>query len=148
MLLDLGNSPAVVFPRWVAAKNESDIQLHVYADTSKHACCAVASIRVGDAECAAVSMLFAKVRLAPKEITIPRLELLAVLIAARIVTFLAKELAIQFSRNVLWTDSKCALHWLRSVKVLSVFVANRLKEIRRVRTWNFVMCPLATTVLI
>ena len=141
LLADLADAPTVTLPRWVGVSNGGDLQLHVYADASKHACCAAAYLRVGNSERAETSLLFAKVRLAPKETTIPRLELLAVLIGARIASFVQKEIPVPFSRRILWTDSKCVMHWLRSTKVLSVFVENRLKEIRNAGNLEFRYVP-------
>jgi len=75
-------------------------------------------------------LVFSKTRLAPSEITIPRLELLAVLIGTRALKFVGKELQLPISGQVLFTDSICILHWLKINKPLSVFVTNRIKEIK------------------
>ena len=61
--------------------------------------------------------------------TIPRLELLAVLIGVRCVKFVESQLKILVEGIDLFTDSQCVLRWLRSQKDLSVFVRNRVKEI-------------------
>jgi len=44
------------------------------------------------------------------EITLPRLELLGVLIGVRAANFITKELKLPISRRYLWTDSECVLH--------------------------------------
>ncbi|XP_053406659.1 uncharacterized protein LOC123538298 [Mercenaria mercenaria] len=76
-------------------------------------------------------LIFSKSRLTPiKGMTIPRLELMAVLIGARCLNFVEKELKLQCKNVVLLTDSKCVLQWLSSDKLLPVFVKNRLKEIK------------------
>ena len=41
-----------------------------------------------------------------------------------------KNLDLPTPKTILWTDSQCILHWLKTKKLLSVFVENRLKEIR------------------
>ena len=41
-----------------------------------------------------------------------------------------KHLDLPTPKTILWTDSQCILHWLKTKKLLSVFVENRLKEIR------------------
>ena len=74
-------------------------------------------------------LIFAKTRLAPQDVTIPRLELLGVLIGVRALKFVMKELYEQVTRMVIFTDSLCVLHWLTTRKPLSSFVVNRLKEI-------------------
>jgi len=77
-----------------------------------------------------VDLVFSKTRLAPQGITIPRLELLGVLIGTRAMRFVEKELHLPISSKILWTDSQCVLQWLNSKKPLSTFVTNRLKEIK------------------
>ena len=41
-----------------------------------------------------------------------------------------KELHVQVAHTFVFTDSLCVLHWLLTKKPLSLFVTNRLKEIR------------------
>ena len=66
---------------------------------------------------------------------IPRLELIAVLIGARCVRFVKQQLSIQIDGKHLWTDSQCVLKWINSEKALSVFIRNRVKEIKGSPTW-------------
>ena len=65
-----------------------------------------------------------------KPTTIPRLELLAVLIGIRGLKFVESSLQIPIKKKILWTDSTCVLNWIKSNKPLPTFVENRLKEIR------------------
>ena len=44
--------------------------------------------------------------------------------------FVTSELRLQLTSTIVFTDSMCVLHWLQSQKPLSVFVTNRLKEIK------------------
>ena len=125
LLSDLANAPTMTLPRWLGVTNGGDVQLHVYADASKHACSPGAYLGVGNAEGAEASLMCAKVRLALRETSIPRLEQLAVLIDARIATFLAKQIPVGFSSRILFTDSKCVMPWLCSMKIRSVYVVNR-----------------------
>ena len=85
-----------------------------------------------------------KMRLVPvnrgknkKELTIPQLELLAILIGIRAVNFVTKELRLKISERILWTDSQCVLHWLKTKKPLSIFVENSLKEIKLEKDVSF-----------
>ena len=40
-----------------------------------------------------------------------------------------KVLGVNVSKQILWTNSQCVLHWLRTKKPLAVFIENRGKEI-------------------
>ena len=65
-----------------------------------------------------------------KELIIPWLELLAVLIGIRAIKFVTKELRLKISRRILWTDSQGVLCWLKTKKPLSVFIENCIEEIK------------------
>ena len=74
-------------------------------------------------------LMFSKMRLVPvnkgkgrKELTIPSLELLAVIIGIRAANFVTKQLRLKITDRILWTDSQCVLYWLKTRKLLSVFV--------------------------
>lgn len=80
---------------------------------------------------ATANLLFAKTRLAPvKSMTIPRLELMAVLIGMRCLAFVKNQMVLPIQGQFLWTDSKCVLEWTKTNKELPVFVRNRVKEIQ------------------
>ena len=92
-----------------------------------------------------LNLIFSKMRLVSKsnnkrglkDITLPRLELLAVTIGVRAANFVVKELKVTPLKQILWTDSTCVLHWLKSSKPLPVFVANRVKEVLRASDVSF-----------
>ncbi len=78
-----------------------------------------------------VELIFAKSRLAPvKEISIPRLELMGVLIGVRCLKFLQTQLRLKLEGKYVLTDSQCVLKWIDSEKDLPVFVKNRVREIK------------------
>ena len=59
------------------------------------------------------NLIFSKSRIAPlKEISLPRLELLAVLIVTRSINFTTQSFQLEIHKKTLWTDSQCVLHWL------------------------------------
>uniref|UniRef100_A0ABD2XIC6 RNase H type-1 domain-containing protein n=1 Tax=Trichogramma kaykai TaxID=54128 RepID=A0ABD2XIC6_9HYME len=50
--------------------------------------------------------------------TIPRLELRAALIAARLLRTICDELAIDINTCVAWSDSRIVLHWIDSTEAI------------------------------
>lgn len=82
-------------------------QLYHFSDASKEGYGTVTYIRLkncnGDVH---VAFLMGKARVTPlKTITVPRLELTAAALDARVDVMLKEELSIQFEKSVLWTDS-------------------------------------------
>ena len=114
-------------PRWILKSKETS--LHVFSDASKdvYGCCAYL-VSEGRAD-----LLMAKARVAPlKSLTIPKLELMAALIASRVTVFIIDtfKLELTFSSVHLWVDSQVALSWITSkVEQKNLFVRNRVKEI-------------------
>ena len=79
-----------------------------------------------------VNLAYAKARLAPiKEVTIPRLELLGILIGCRASQFVVQQLGIVDIKQILLTDSTCVLEWYQSKKELKRFVRDKIEEIRK-----------------
>ncbi|VDN02906.1 unnamed protein product, partial [Onchocerca ochengi] len=46
--------------------------------------------------------------------SIPRLELLAILTGVRAAKFVIQQLNLEETPVILWSDSKCALHWVQN----------------------------------
>jgi hypothetical protein len=111
--------------------------LHVFVDASARAYGAVAYLTSGSRS----AFVFAKNRVAPvKTITLPRLELMAALVGARVANHVMT--VITCKNVVCWSDSQIALHWIKSTKPLKRFVTNRVDEIRRLvpdTEWRY--CP-------
>jgi len=75
------------------------------------------------------SLLLGKSRLAPiRQMTIPRLELSAAVIAVRMDQMLSRELSLEIQDSIFWTDSMIVLQYSCS-KRFQTFVANRLSVI-------------------
>ena len=88
-------------------------------------------------------MLFSKTRLAPlKNNTIPRLELMAVVIGVRCLSFVKSQIKVPIAATYLWTDPQCVLKWIVSKKDVSVFVRNRVKEIK---SHSDIVCGFVTS---
>ncbi|XP_018577930.1 uncharacterized protein LOC108916207, partial [Anoplophora glabripennis] len=119
--------------RQALVKNVKDIELHGFADASSQAYGACVFLRSKNAEGGVqVILLCAKSKVASiKKITIPKLELCAALLLARIVEKVIASMNLKYQKVVLWPDSIIVLAWLKtSPNVLKVFVANRISEIQ------------------
>ena len=86
-------------------------------------------------------MLLGKSRVVPKKlISIPRLELTAVVLSVKMTCLLKKELDINFVDEVFSTDSKVILGYItNTVKKFKTFVANRVQQIKEktdVQQWH------------
>lgn len=133
--------------RFIDFQENNLTELHVFVDASEKAYAAVIYLRqLVNNESFTVKLLFSKVRLAPKKptITVPRLELLALLIGCRALLFLNNQLHISVTQFFVWSDSECCLQWISSNKSLARFVSNRVKEILSIKqqlgqvSFNFV----------
>ena len=98
-------------------KDFKSVQLHVFADASKVAFCAIAFIRVEykDDRPIYINFVQAKNSIAPIEPfrTIPRLELMGLESAGRLAKAICVKLKLNLKDVTLWTDATTALQWLR-----------------------------------
>ena len=130
---DLKQLATSQFPRYIGLEktDKSYNQILVFCDSSKNAYAAAVYLLQNNEKHRTVNLFFSKTRLVPnKQITIPRLELLADLIGARCLIFVEKELKLEISQKHMWIDSQCVLNWINSQKPLRIFVKNRVKEIK------------------
>ena len=135
-------------PRFVGyVEVAKQYSLLVFCDASMKAYSTVIYLRIEEQN---VNLMFSKMRLLSrgtnkkrlkKDITLPRLELLAVTIGIRAANFVTSALKITSLKTVLWTDSTCVLHWLKTSKPLSLFVENRVKEILKEIDVTFCYVP-------
>ena len=115
-------------------------ELHCFVDASTKAYGATVYLRHNEN----TSLAIAKTRVAPvKELTLPRLELMAALLGARLTKYTERQLIsdLDITLKVLWSDSQIVLSWLRSEKHLPVFVKNRVSEIQASQFNQHKYCP-------
>lgn len=75
-----------------------------------------------------------------KKMTIPKHELMAAVLGARLLLHLMKNL--QFEHVTLWSHSQIVLSWLKSEKSLPLFVKNRVTEIKEITaSYEWEYCP-------
>jgi hypothetical protein len=138
----LKNAPTVTVPRCVATIGQSHFRLHGFADASKLAVCAVIYVVSYRGETPVDrNLLVAKSRVAPKNLSIPRLELVAAHTLAKLqnnVKHALSSFPIASLHN--WVDSVTVLYWLSDHGEWSTFVRNRVKKIKELTsaTWKYV----------
>ncbi|XP_064644727.1 uncharacterized protein LOC135498401 [Lineus longissimus] len=78
------------------------------------------------------SLIMGKARVAPlRPVTIPRLELTAAVLSAKVAATLRRELSLEIDEETLWTDSKVTLGYIQNeARRFHVFVSNRVQQIR------------------
>jgi hypothetical protein len=130
------------FPRRVVPSNCQSTQIHVFVDASKAVYAATVYLRCENSDRVETHLIFSKNRLKPKkEISIPRMELLALYIGAKALNFVKRELRMEHAVEYMWSDSQAALHWIAASEDQSVFVKNRLKVIRQLKSCRFSHVP-------
>ena len=119
-------------------------QLHHFSDASEGGYGIVSYVRLeNNRNEVHVAFLLGKARVTPiKPITIPRLELTAAVLAARMDRLLRAELQLQLEDSCFWTDSTSVLKYIRNEdRRFHTFVANRVTTIRdatKVSQWKYV----------
>ena len=110
------------------------MELHAFGDASEAAYATAIYLRfVHEDRKASTSLV----------ITLPRLELMAAVVTARLCTYVKDAIDCPISRIICWTDNSSTLHWIRgSAMQWKPFVANRVIEIQSLldpSVWRY--CP-------
>ncbi|XP_062713555.1 uncharacterized protein LOC134290427 [Aedes albopictus] len=110
---------------------EAYAEMHTFVDASESGFAAVVYLRYEEKEVIECALVGAKTRVAPlKFLSIPRSELQAALLGARLAKTILASLSTKISKRYFWTDSKDVLCWLRSDhRRYSQFVAFRVSEV-------------------
>ena len=89
------------------------------------------------------TLMMAKVRVTPRKfVSIPRLELVAAVLAVKISALIKKEFEMEELTEYLWTDSKVVLGYIANdSRAFKTFVANRVQAIQEYSSanqWNYI----------
>ena len=134
-----------------AEKQPARIELHPFADGSTVGYGACSYIRCvncnGDSQC---SLLMGKSLVAPlRGATVPRLELVAAVLAAKSSALICRELDIVSDSVNFWADATMVLRYIRNTSTrFETFVANRvdtLHMLTSVEQWRYVPSKLNPT---
>ncbi|XP_063632929.1 uncharacterized protein LOC134804004 [Cydia splendana] len=121
-------------PRRLTCKpiDKCDNSLHVFSDASKVSYATAIFLRSNYEGEVTVQLVQARSRVSPiREVSIPRLELMAALIATRLYLQVKEALDLPNCRVFFWTDASVAYTWITAEGDWNIFVKNRVKEIRQ-----------------
>ncbi|KAJ8385589.1 hypothetical protein AAFF_G00184510 [Aldrovandia affinis] len=119
-------------------------QLHHFSDASENGYGTVTYILLTNTQGKKhISFLMGKSRVAPlKQVTIPRMELMAAVVAVKVDKMMKQELQVPLERSIFWTDSTTVLKYIENETArFKTFVANRISIIREATTptqWRYV----------
>ena len=134
-------------PRCFMPKGESalanKIELHHFCDASSNGYGTCTYLRVVTNNQVHCTLIASKARVAPtKRMTIPRLELTAAVVAAKLAHKIRKELSIEITEEHYWSDSQVALAYINNeASRFHLFVANRVQLIREITCvdhWHYI----------
>ncbi|CAB4018618.1 Hypothetical predicted protein [Paramuricea clavata] len=91
----------------------SRLKLHAFGDASELAYASALYLQALSVKRhVSTSLFMSKTRIAPvKRVTLPRLELTAAVITARLCTYVRNALDCPIDRTVCWTDNSSTIHW-------------------------------------
>ncbi|UYV71729.1 hypothetical protein LAZ67_9000140, partial [Cordylochernes scorpioides] len=133
----LKHLPNIEIPRWLCFKDSyvEKTTLHIFCDASQFAYATCIFLRIEKEDRVDIQLIQARTRVAPlKKLTIPRLELLACLIGARLAANVIQDLEFEEIPRFYWTDSTNALCWIQREDNWAAFVMNR--EIKDLESEN------------
>ena len=142
---ELEEIKSVEVKRWVFPmfNPNSEFEIHVFADASKRAYGACMYIVYNNDGKWFSHLLRSKVKVVPiRGSTIPKLELLAATIAAKLYeTTISAFIEWKIVRVAFWTDSMAVLNWITGSKQWPAFVENRVSHLRKLdicEKWNYI----------
>lgn len=138
--------PRCYFPGYNPSSYRS-LQLHIFVDASEQAFAACAYFRIVDQGRVRCCLVASKTKVAPlKLLSIPRLELMAAVIGARLKKTVTENHSLEIQQTFYHSDAGTVLSWIRSdVRRYRQFVAYRVSEIlslSSVEEWRWVPTKL------
>ena len=126
-----------------------EVSLHVFCDASPLACVATVYIRQVRGSFAHSSLLVCKTKVSPakvpksqEKISLPRLELIACWMGAKLLHRVSSALHLDQCSRSLWSDSLVALWWIKTPQPNApIFVRNRVRDVLSLTDasqWNYV----------
>ena len=124
-------------------QDKPQIELHTFSDASEFAYGAAVYAKVITKRNTEVSLVIGKSRVAPlKVMSMPRLELTAAVVAAKLYKFTVDEINLKPAASFFWTDSMTVLGYLSNTATrFKTFVAHRVEIIHHLTKgseWNYV----------
>ena len=118
----------------------TEINIHGFAVASILGCCSVIYVVIKQGEVTSQGLLVSKVRLAKRDLTIPRLELVSCHTVCNLIHNTRKVLSHFPVTGVYgWTDSTVCLQWINGQGNYKQFVSNRVKKINEAKMeWRYV----------
>ncbi|GFW42152.1 integrase catalytic domain-containing protein [Trichonephila clavipes] len=132
-LVSLENINNIEIPRRILVAFPEVIEIHGFADASERCYGAAVYCKSKNLKSETlVRLITSKSRVAPiKSLTIPRLELCAAVLLAKLVKRVVAALQLETAEVYLWSDSMIVLAWLRKEPMdLKIFVQNRVAKIQ------------------
>ena len=133
----------ITVPRSVVNKKSQQLSIHGFANASQLAVCAAVYVLAtyNDGK-TSQNLLVSKSRVAPKNVSIQRLELVPAHTLAKLLSHVNRSLSLLYilKENQLWSDSLTVLYWLANMGTWSKYVRNRVKAIHDLGnlTWHYV----------
>nr|XP_047129480.1 uncharacterized protein LOC124809432 [Hydra vulgaris] len=126
----ISNKRTILIPWCVVSGRIIELELHGISDASKLAVCACIYVVTSHQNSKTSNLLVAKARIAPKDLSIPRLELVAAHTLNKLMNHVRKTLVnYNISKVFNWVDSTAVLYWLKKRGSWSQFVRNRVQQI-------------------
>ncbi|XP_063981496.1 uncharacterized protein LOC135164771 [Diachasmimorpha longicaudata] len=140
---ELNQLSEVTVPRWLGLLKGFDVEVHGFSDASQVAMAAVIYLKVPHLPGNGITLVCSKTKVAPlKRLTIPRLELTAALLLAKLIRYVQDQLNLSAAPTYLWTDSSVTLTWISShPSRWKEFVRNRvalIQELTQPSHWRLV----------